>query len=110
MVNGYTHDNQYDLLKDKHLGIVPVLWEDNLPQVAIEQVAYGVPVLTSDLGGACEIFSNNEHFVFKAGDVDECIRKIRFLLENRDVLLDFWNKKMRFKTLEEHTDEIALLY
>lgn len=110
LVNGYTHDNQYDLLKDKHLGIVPVLWEDNLPQVAIEQVAYGVPVLTSDLGGACEIFSNNEHFVFKAGDVDECIRKIRFLLENRDVLLDFWNKKMRFKTLEEHTDEIALLY
>ena len=27
------------------LSIVPVLWEDNLPQIAIESIAYGVPVL-----------------------------------------------------------------
>ena len=110
LVNGYTHDNQYDLLKDKHLGIVPVLWEDNLPQVAIEQVAYGVPILASDLGGACEIFSKNEHFVFQAGDVNECISKIRFLLENRRLLLDFWDDKIKFKTLEEHINEITDIY
>ena len=51
LIDGYTKDNQKELLQGCHLGGVPVLWEDNLPQVAIEQIAYGVPILVSDFGG-----------------------------------------------------------
>lgn len=51
LINGYTPQNQRELLKDMNLGIVPVLWEDNLPQVAIEQIANGVPIVVSDRGG-----------------------------------------------------------
>ena len=46
-------------------GVVPVLWHDNLPQVAIEMHARHIPLLTSDMGGAQEL-GNCPEMVFAA--------------------------------------------
>ena len=67
-VPGYTHDQLDDILRGVSLGVVPVLWEDNLPQVALEMHLRGIPLLTSDLGGAREL-GNCPDLVFRAGDV-----------------------------------------
>ena len=88
-MNGYTKNNQKELLQGANLGILPVMWEDNLPQVAIEQIAYGVPVLTSDLGGAKEL-CNDLNFVFKAGNVTDFINKLYNIYEHRELLLEYW--------------------
>ena len=56
------------IISQMDVGLVPVMWEDNLPQVAIEMHARHVPLLTSDLGGAQEL-ANFPEMVFKAGDV-----------------------------------------
>ena len=37
--DGYTHATLDKVLEGVNLGLVPVLWEDNLPQVAIEMAS-----------------------------------------------------------------------
>jgi hypothetical protein len=37
--DGYTHAGLDRVLEGVQLGIVPPIWEDNLPQVAIEMVS-----------------------------------------------------------------------
>ena len=107
--NGYTKENQMQLLEGTHLGVIPVLWEDNLPQIAIEQVAYGIPILTSDLGGAQEI-GQNSNFVFKANDIDDCIRKFLNIYHNRELLNDFYKTSIDLVSVEQHIDEILQVY
>ena len=79
--DGYTHAQLRDILADIDLAIVPVLWEDNLPQVAIECVASGVPILTSDRGGAQELLVCRD-LVFRAGSRTELYAKLRGILDN----------------------------
>ena len=109
VINGYTKDNQANLLSDVNLGVVPVLWEDNLPQVAIEQVAFGVPILTSNLGGAQEV-ANNGQFIFDVADANSCLRKFLEIYKNRELLHNFFNTSMRLITMDEHINEIMKMY
>ena len=107
--DGYTHDNLDSVLSGVNLGIVPALWEDNLPQVAIELVSRGIPVLTSDRGGAREV-AQNEKFVFRAesrSDLQDRLCQIH----NRDILLsEFWTNEMRLFSMNEHVAELERLY
>ena len=91
------------------LGIVPVLWEDNLPQVAIEMAAYGVPVLSSDLGGASELTCNKE-FVFKAGDISECKAKIVQFVNCPEKLKEYYDDFPGLTTMKQHIDELWKYY
>ena len=50
-MNGYAKSEQGRLLGEIDLGVIPSLWEDNLPQVAIEYIASGIPIVASDAGG-----------------------------------------------------------
>lgn len=104
--DGYSRDEIETLLANKNLGIIPVLWEDNLPQTAIEMTAYGVPVLASDLGGASEL-CDNQNFVFKAGDVEDCINKITQFVEHPERLDDYWISYKGLTTMREHLDEMV---
>lgn len=79
-VDGYTHDGLDDLLDDVGVGLVPVLWQDNLPQVAIEMHARHIPLLTSDLGGAQELAGHGE-MVFRAGDIADFGTRLRHVLD-----------------------------
>ena len=49
--DGYNHDNLDTILSAADVGVVPVLWEDNLPQVAIEMHARHIPLLTLTAAG-----------------------------------------------------------
>lgn len=109
LINGYSKENQQELLQGMHLGVVPVMWEDNLPQVAIEQIAYGVPILSSNLGGASEL-CKDERFVFEAGNHQQFIDKLEYLVQNRDALVDFWNHTMQLVSMNQHVEELKHYY
>ncbi|HAX50633.1 MAG TPA: hypothetical protein DIW07_07550 [Lachnospiraceae bacterium] len=109
LVNGYNKDNQCNLLEDVNLGVVPVLWEDNLPQVAIEQIAYGVPIFVSNLGGAMEL-CNNADFVFEAGDKDDFLDKLCQIINHRNKLEEFWEYSKKLITMDEHINELEGYY
>lgn len=65
--DGYRPDDLDAILAPATLGVVPVLWEDNLPQVAMEMHLRGLALLCSDRGGAQEL-GQDPALVFAAGD------------------------------------------
>ncbi len=99
--DGYTHAQLPQILAGVDLAVVPVLWEDNLPQVAIECVASGVPILTSDRGGAKELLGCPE-LVFRAGSRADFYDKLRFVVENPRVLSTALAGRARLYNPEEH--------
>lgn len=108
-IDGYSHDTLSSLLKGKHLGVIPVVWEDNLPQVAIEVTSFGVPILASDLGGASELCDNTD-FKFKGGDVKDFQKKLTNIIENREKLQEFWDFYNKPTTMEQHLEELYQYY
>jgi glycosyltransferase involved in cell wall biosynthesis len=103
--NGYTHSQLPRILQDVDLGIVPVLWEDNLPQVAIECVASGVPILTSDRGGARELL-NSPAMVFRAGSYADFFAKLGAILDNPQLLQTAMAGRSTLFTPEQHYDRL----
>ena len=74
-----------------HLAVIPVVWEDNLPQVSIEISSFGVPVLCSDLGGASEL-CDSDYFKYVGGDIDDFHKKLSYIVKNRKVLNEYFNQ------------------
>jgi len=108
-LDGYSHDGLDDLLRDVDVGLIPVLWEDNLPQVAIEMHARHIPLLTSDMGGAQELAGCGD-MVFGAGDTVGFGDRIRALLEGEVDMQDYWDKANAPQTMAGHLDEMNRLY
>lgn len=92
-----------------HLGIVPVLWEDNLPQVAIEFKAMGIAVMASDKGGASEL-SRSGAFEFKAGDYIDFIEKLENIIHHPEIIHDYWSKQLRLTAMDEHCRQLMQFY
>ena len=107
--DGYTHANLDSVLSGVNLGIIPVLWEDNLPQTAIELVSRGIPILTSDRGGAQEIAENRD-FIFQAGEHDDLVDRL-CRISRRQISLDmFWESDMRVFSMDEHVQDLMFYY
>lgn len=107
--NGYTHKELPKILRGVHLGVVPVLWEDNLPQVAIEMAANGVPVLASDAGGASEL-STCQDFIVPHNNTEALAERIEFFEKHRDRLLEYWDGFQGLKTMKDHMAELYKYY
>lgn len=112
LFDGYKPEELHDILKNVNLGVVPVLWEDNLPQVALEFTAYGIPILSSNLGGAQELTMSNS-FIFNAGDSYDFINKVSAILKNGDSLSTFWpdeKHKNILLSVNKHCEELLKIY
>ncbi|MEQ1272548.1 glycosyltransferase [Acinetobacter ursingii] len=110
LYNGYNHNNILDILKTIDIGIIPVQWEDNLPQVAIEFVSNGIPILTSDLGGSSEIFNKDNKFIFKYDDVNDFYDRLRFLTSNSQNLSLFWKNHINIFSMKSHLKKLMDYY
>ncbi|MCC5969908.1 MAG: glycosyltransferase [Pararhodobacter sp.] len=108
-VNGYAHAGLDALLSDVDLGLVPVMWEDNLPQVAIEMHARHIPILTSDRGGAQEL-GRCPDLTFRAGDTADFARALTTVLEERITPADYWQNVMPPVTMQAHLDRLLTIY
>lgn len=107
--DGYAHDELDDLLADVDLGVVPVLWEDNLPQVAIEMHARHIPLLTSDLGGAQELGNCND-LVFTAGDKEDFAAKLIAVLGGKISVKEYWTSAMAPYSMQDHLAYLMSVY
>ena len=107
--NGYTHDEFKNIMSRINLGIVPVIWEDNLPQVAIEYASHGVAVLSSDLGGANEL-SKSKKFIYDHSSYRDFINKLTYIMDNPEVLNEYFKNKMKLITMDEHIKQLLIYY
>ncbi|MEO1679142.1 MAG: glycosyltransferase [Pseudomonadota bacterium] len=106
---GYTRADLDDLLADVDLGVVPVLWEDNLPQVALEMHARRIPLLTSDRGGARELAPCSA-LSFPAGDAAAFAQRLGALVETGLDLTDYWSCALAPTTPAAHVKALLRLY
>lgn len=109
VIQGYTHDDLPNIFKGCHLSLVPVLWEDNLPQISIESVAYGVPVLASSAGGASEL-SESELFRYECGNSKEMLEKIMHFVDYPEDLAEYWKHHHGLVTMPQHWKELSKVY
>lgn len=107
--NGYTPAALDRILADVRLGVIPVLWEDNLPQTASEMHSRKIPLLCSDLGGAHELGAA-ESFVFPAGQSAAFLQRIEAILEGKIHADDYWKTAKAPVTMHEHTETLLQLY
>lgn len=108
--DGYTHDQLPTILESVDFGIVPVQWEDTLPQVAIEMVANGVPLITSNRGGAQELGESNRSFVFAAENPNELIDILRNVVDGKLEPRDYWEHARELVTMDHHVARLTELY
>ncbi len=107
--NGYNHKELPKIMAQVNLGIVPVIWEDNLPQVAIEMVACGVPILCSSFGGASEL-CKSELFKYKGGDQQDFLEHLIKFINSPSTLNDYWNNHIGLTTMDKHIEELFKFY
>lgn len=108
-VDGYAHDDLPDILRGADLGVVPPLWEDNLPQVAIEMHARHIPLLTSDKGGAQEL-GNCPELVFRAADAADFQRVLTAVLEGQVTPDQYWATARPPETMASHVGRLLEVY
>ncbi|WP_439272809.1 glycosyltransferase [Pseudochrobactrum sp. HB0163] len=68
--DGYNAASQEKLLAMTDLVVIPPLWEDNLPQVAIEANCHNVPLFCSDKGGGCRDY-RQESVIYLSGRLNK---------------------------------------
>lgn len=109
LYDGYKHSELPKIISNINLGIVPVLWEDNLPQIALELKSMGIPILASDKGGASEL-SQSPLFKFKANDIENFNNKLLYLKHHPEFLNVYYKTHLKLKTIKEHCDELTKIY
>lgn len=108
-MNGYAKSEQGRLLGEIDLGVIPSLWEDNLPQVAIEYIASGIPIVASDAGGTKELCTNS-NFVYSSKDAAELSRKLEEYALCPEKLSDFWNEMPKLMSMDDHIQNLQQYY
>lgn len=109
LYDGYTHKDIPKIIDGVHLGVVPVLWEDNLPQVAIEFKAMGIPVLASNRGGASEL-SASQYFVFQSGNHQDFMQHLEYFVNNPRKIEDYWDKQIKLQDMSSHIQSLLNFY
>lgn len=107
--NGYTQAGLDTILSRVAVGIVPPLWEDNLPQVALEMHARHIPLITSDRGGAQELPGSAE-LVFRAGDHADFARVVTHLLSGQADLGAYWTQALQPQVMDDHAVQLDAIY
>lgn len=85
--------------------VIPSICYEMFPMAIIESFAGGKPVLASKLGAIEEIVANGKTgLLFEAGNSSDLAEKLKFMLENKDVLIQM-GKNARKEVEEKYNDE-----
>lgn len=107
--NGYKREDVGALLARTHIGILPQIWEDCLPQTALEMHCHGIPLFCSDMGGAREL-ANCPDFVFRAGDTKDFVKKLSCILRGETGLEHYWDNASAPQSIGGHAQALVRCY
>jgi len=85
------YENIPTILNGIHLGVIPPLWEDNLPQVTFELLA-AAPVMCSNRGGAQEFVRHPASFIFDPAQKATSNPNSVLFGDHPHLLTEFWLK------------------
>ena len=83
--------------------VVPSEWHENSPISILEAMAYGKPIVASQIGGIPELVREGKTgLLFDPGNVDQLSDKITLLLGNRGLREAFGRKPERSSKPSTH--------
>jgi glycosyltransferase involved in cell wall biosynthesis len=86
----YDYNDVETILAGIDVVIVPSIWYENAPLTITTSLAYGIPVITSDIGGMSEMAGNGKNgFTFRAGDAADLALKIEMMAANPETVRTF---------------------
>lgn len=100
------------LMKSASINILSSHWE-GLSCVTLEAMASGTPFIGTDVNGIKEMFTNNSFALFKTGDVESLIQKIKRIAEDKSFALqqsEINLREVRKFDIEVMTDNYLELY
>lgn len=83
----YDHNDIESILSNIDVVIVPSIWYENAPLTVTTSLAYGTPVITSDIGGMKEMVNGGQNgFTFKVGDTQDLTDRIVQIAEDPSMI------------------------
>ena len=77
--------------------VAPYIWDDPCPQVPLEAMACGTPVIAYSVGGINEMIINQKTgYLVRRGDFKGLLEKVDFLLKNPDIALQMGKEARRY--------------
>ncbi|WP_026882533.1 glycosyltransferase [Clostridium akagii] len=107
----YKQQDLANILEQIDLGLVIPIWEDNAPQVVMELLNNGKPIIGTKMGGIPDFVNNDNGYLFNPYDEEE-INKVIEYINNLDFNEINRLKKniVRTKTPDEHEKELMEIY
>lgn len=100
-----------EIMSITDVGLVLPIWEDNAPQVVMEFLNYGVPVIATRMGGIPDFVSETNGFLFDPNNDHEYAAMLNFLqgLDLNEVRR--WGLSLpRLSLPADHQAEVQALY
>lgn len=83
-------------------------YAEGFPMAVLDAWAYGIPVITTPVGGVPDIVVDNENgLLFNPGDIDELARKLQLLIENEELRVKISDESLRLASTVFNTNTIA---
>ena len=93
------HDKLINYFQKSMVLVVPSIWPDPLPRVAMEAISSGTPVVATDSGGLPEIVKNNRYGYLSKKIPSDLAIKIMKAIKNQNTLRE--NIKSDLETLTD---------
>ena len=100
-----------EVLSLTDLLVIPSIWHENAPLIALQAVAYRCPILAADVPGlrAC-VREDKDGWFFPRGGALNLGAALATLEEHRDRLIDIRQSRFRARTVGEFAAELVTLY
>ncbi len=93
------------LYSNSRFMLIPSIWYENMPNVALEAMSHGKPIVTSDLGSMKEIVVDNHNgLLFESKNIDELKSRIKKLFTD-DKLCIMLGKNAYKESKEKYNPE-----
>jgi glycosyltransferase involved in cell wall biosynthesis len=91
--------------------VLPSLWYENTPFVALEAFAAGIPVVATDVGGLAEIVQDGvSGKLFRRGDVADLARCLQDLVDKPELLSRYRDGIPEVETLDTNVRGLEAMY
>jgi glycosyltransferase involved in cell wall biosynthesis len=93
----------YKLLSEYDLHVFPTKYAEGFPGTIIDFFIAGVPTLASSFARANDILTTSDSIIFKQGDNNDLISKLKDIYDNQSKLIDL--RKKSFERKKEYSIE-----
>ena len=97
----FNHAEIFNIFKEIDILIAPSIWHENSPIVIQEALSSNTPVIASRIGGIPELLEDGINgLLFNAGDSKDLQQKIKYILNNPEVIARFGDNRPGIKNIE----------